>query len=295
MGQRDKFDEGETSNPKKWNEFWNLIWRLNCPSKVKQFMWRVCKNILPTNYGLKLKRITMEDAYGVCGKVESSGHALWDCEVAKAIWRESKLTLPKFHSPLRDFMDVVWKMNATKFEGRGKAEKVVAKEAEMLVGEFCSLNEALNHTTSMRNVKWTPLCEGWYKVNVDGAVFKEASSYGVGVVIRNAQGQIMGAMSKKLNLPLGAMEVEAKAFEEGLLLAGDLGLKNVILEGDAQVVTNALLGKCLPPTSIQMIVLGSKLWKQKVQEWKINHVRRTGNTATHLMARNAKLVYDCVV
>lgn len=102
-------------------------------------------------------------------------------------------------------------------------------------------------------------------------------------------------MSKKLNLPLGAMEVEAKAFEEGLLLAGDLGLKNVILEGDAQVVTNALLGKCLPPTSIQMIVLGSKLWKQKVQEWKINHVRRTGNTAAYLMARNAKLVYDCVV
>ena len=89
--------------------------------------------------------------------------------------------------------------------------------------------------------------------------------------------------------------MEAKAFEEGLLLAGDLGLNQVILEGDAKVVTNALLGKCLPPTSIRTIISGAKQWKQKVQVWKISHVRRTGNFAAHLMAWNAKLVSDCVV
>ena len=69
----------------------------------------------------------------------------------------------------------------------------------------------------------------------------------------------------------------------------------MILEGDAQVVTNALSGKCIPPSSIQMFVVGTKLWRQKVQDWKISQVRRTGNHATHLMARNAKLVSDCVV
>lgn len=52
----------------------------------------------------------------------------------------------------------------------------------------------------------------------------------------------MGAKSKKLELPLGAMEVEAKAFMEGMLLEVDLRLKHIILEGDAQVVTNALSG-----------------------------------------------------
>ena len=130
---------------------------------------------------------------------------------------------------------------------------------------------------------------------MDGAVFKETNSCGIGVVIRNDQGQIMGAMSKRLNLPLGAVEVEAKAFEEGLRLAGDLGLNQVILEGDAQSVTNALLGTSLPPSSIQRLIAGASRWKQWVQVWSVSYVRRDGNGAAHVMAQNAKFISDCVV
>ena len=279
--QRGTADGGEASNPKKRNEFWNFMWSLNYPSKVKHFMWRACKNILPTNLDLKLRKIQGEDVCGVCGKVESSRHVLWDCEMAEAVWRESKLVLPKFQRPLRDFIEVVWKIwedrreiswesfattawciwknrNTVKFEGSGKTGKIIAKEAKSLVEEFNPLTADLIRTPSLRNEKWTPPCEGWYKVNVDGAVFKEVGCCGVGVVIRNALGQIMGAMSKKLELPLGAVEVEAQAFEEGIMLARDLGLNQVVLEGDAQVVTNALLGKSLPPTSNRNFVAGAK-------------------------------------
>ncbi|XP_030969685.1 uncharacterized protein LOC115989962 [Quercus lobata] len=232
--------------------------------------------------------------------VESSGHALWDCEVAGAVWRESNLLLPKFRCAHRDFMEIVWKFwegsrevdwecfattawciwknrNSLKFEGRGKAGKVIVKEAERLVEEFRIGNSREKLPVVLRSQAWMAPREGWYKANVDGAVFKESSSCGIGVVIRNDQGQIMGAMSKKLNFPLGAVEVEAKAFEEGLLLAGDLGLKKIILEGDAQLVANALLGKCLPPSSIKMMISGASRWKQWVPDWEVSFVRRTGN------------------
>ena len=146
-----------------------------------------------------------------------------------------------------------------------------------------------------RIVGWTPPREGWFKVNVDGAVFKELGSCGIGVVIRNERGLLMGAMCKKLDLPLGVLEVEAKAFEEGIQLAGNLGLRNIVMEGDAKMVTDALAGRCSPPSSIQMIIEGFRRWSLNAHAWQVTHVCRTGNFATHLMARNAKLVNDSIV
>ena len=189
----------------------------------------------------------------------------------------------------------IWKnRNAAKFEGRCKEARRIVFEANSLVEEFCQL-VVPKQPAQPRIGRWMPPQEEWYKVNVDGAVFKELGCCGIGIVIRNERGEFMGAMSKNLDIPLGALEVEAKAFEEGLQFAEDLGLKQVVLEGDAQGVTDALMGCSSPPIFIQMIIEGIKRQKYNALVWKVNYVRRTYNMAAHLLARNAQFVSNSVV
>ena len=53
------------------------------------------------------------------------------------------------------------------------------------------------------------------------------------VVVRDDLGRVVAALSKRINAPLGAVEAEAKAFETGLQFAKDIGVQDIILEGDS--------------------------------------------------------------
>lgn len=115
------------------------------------------------------------------------------------------------------------------------------------------------------------------------------------VVIRNERGQMRGAMSKKLELPLGALEIEAKAAEKGIRLASELGLSPIIIEGDSQIVMNAISSPDPPPSSIKKVIEGIKSWLLHSRDWKSNAVRRSCNVAAHRWARHAKLVSECII
>ena len=115
---------------------------------------------------------------------------------------------------------------------------------------------------------WRPPPLGWYKVNVDGAVFKERGHCGIGVVVRNDKGQIMGALSKLLPYPLGALETEAKAAEIGMTFAWELGLREIILEGDSQTIMAAIANHDPGPIQVHNLIASIKSWESKFRAWK---------------------------
>ena len=43
--------------------------------------------------------------------------------------------------------------------------------------------------------RWTPPTTGVYKANVDSAVFRDQSTAGVGVLLQDDKGQVVGALS----------------------------------------------------------------------------------------------------
>lgn len=107
-----------------------------------------------------------------------------------------------------------------------------------------------------QGASWYPSRGGHFKINVDWTVFLKQKAVGVVVVIQDDEGRLEAALSKKIPAPMGAAEAEAKAFETGLLFAKDVGVHDVILEGDSLVVYNALCNNSSLPSSTSVGTLG---------------------------------------
>ena len=98
---KEKEYNGECSDTSKMANIWKSIWKLECPGKIKHFLWRACKNILPTNFCLARRKMSKWDGYAWCGEKESSSHVLWDCKVATKVWKESGFNFPSSKITIR--------------------------------------------------------------------------------------------------------------------------------------------------------------------------------------------------
>lgn len=49
------------------SETWMLLWNLDVPSKIRVFLWRACREILPTTDALRGQRCNIEDGCKGCG------------------------------------------------------------------------------------------------------------------------------------------------------------------------------------------------------------------------------------
>ena len=74
---------------------------------------------------------------------------------------------------------------------------------------------------------------------------------GIGIIVRDHEGIVLAALSKRLPLPLGPLEAEAKAMDEAASFAADIGLQEAIFEmTDCAVLAGALSDTTHAPITI---------------------------------------------
>ena len=80
------------------------------------------------------------------------------------------------------------------------------------------------------------------KINYDGAMFGESDMAGIGVVIRNCEGQVMAALSEQIVKPLTVDFLELLAARRAVSFSTQLDYVQGVCEGNSESVVNALNG-----------------------------------------------------
>ena len=173
----------------------------------------------------------------------------------------------------------------------GKSRKpasILARWTKNYLEDYVMANHSTRAYKEATEATWQPPKPPWFKANMDGAVFAQQQEVGVGVVIRDHFDAVVAAVSKKLKAPLGALKVEAKAMEEAVTFAWDMGIRDCIFESDSLTVVNAMRRLTDPPSTIANNIAGSLSHLFKFRNVSFSHVPRSGNKAAHTLAQVAR-------
>ena len=153
-------------------------------------------------------------------------------------------------------------------------------------------DSSLSLDQDIKGTRWRPLQSGFVKVNFDGAVFDNSNLSGVGAVIRNHSVAVMASCAEKLNQAYKADEIEALAALKALQFAYDLSFQNAILERDSLGLIQALKAKDHNLSPLGLLVEDVKLFANNFVSLSYSHIKRSGNSVAHNLAKHAIRIPD---
>ena len=220
------------SNPAANNGIWKKKWSPNVLNKIKHFLWRACCKALPTKKNLCKRKVTRNDVCENCGEeVEDTIHALWECLVLKEIWWEIDICRSNLFNRFTCFRDLltgifrvqepncaeifayvawgIWTKSSRLGNNSIPYPKIFVDATERMQ-EFHSMQiDQPPIAPSIGYTCWFPPSAPLLKVNFDGVLFMDTSQAGIGVVIRDSAGKVIGALSDRIVLPTTVDDVEA--------------------------------------------------------------------------------------
>ncbi|CAL1361249.1 unnamed protein product [Linum trigynum] len=252
------------------SEMWKVLWKLNVQPKVRVFLWKVCREILPVGVNIEewIDRAAPECPF--CNLVETQMHALHTCDWIRRRWKDceekelfelgdGKTSSEWIGTILRNYPEnkvqrfcsilwYLWKERCNhKFNNQKLDEEEIVPRALGWLSSYLAAQSSSDSQMSIspsagrvaQNGRWSPPPEGFIKLNTDAGVFQQ-QGIGFGCIFRDGQGAFVGALAKKEKGVCRPIEAEARAMVMGLREANRRLLGPLIVESYCQSLVKML-------------------------------------------------------
>lgn len=301
--------QGENECTEK--SFWKKLWSLQLPGKVINFLWRVCRNVLPTAEALMHKHVNVQNICSWCQlQNEDTLHVLFKYEFAKEVWqsmglqtllrgRENDTVLQIFKHVFTvgnkeqwvRFGLVCWglwiRRNSWIWNRRSMTTFGVTAMVNNLLQDWeRSRKPYSSNTLGIQPRKWCKPPQGWIKINIDAAYRQDMEYIGTGCIVRDEQGLFLRGRVNRLRRCGEAREAEAMSLKEALLWMKQWRTTRCIFEMDAKSVVDAVHGA--QQNSIFHLIIDECVQILKhFEEVLVIFDHRSANKAAHMLAQAA--------
>ncbi|PRQ51726.1 putative ribonuclease H-like domain-containing protein [Rosa chinensis] len=152
---------------------------------------------------------------------------------------------------------------------------------------FTSLCLGRSSNTKRASTAWYPPPAGWFKANLDGAFDSSTNMGGIGVVVRDSEGLIVGGTCCRVSSVSAPIVVEALAGRVACAWAVEFKHAPIIFESDCLQLVNSLkveeedhsiIGRVIDDIVVHLATIPSSFFQ---------HVYRESNLDAHKLAKLA--------
>ena len=257
------------SNQEREEKMWQKLWKVQVPSKVRMFLWRLAHQSLPTGDVRHHRHMADTSVCSICGAEDSWRHSLLNCTMSRCVWALANEGVTQHMNMIEepsakqwifslidtldhaDFVEMVVTLWAIWYARRRlihEGEQQSPMSTFMFVRSFL---DDLAQTPAPSNgqrrmapiapaLKWIKPPSGCAKINADAAIAKTGEGGSLAVVCRSEDGVFLGASAITMHGSYTPPAMEALACREALALAQDLNIQNICVATDCLEVINNL-------------------------------------------------------
>ncbi|KAK4438681.1 hypothetical protein Salat_0202600 [Sesamum alatum] len=264
----DILEEVSGSIPKKVHDD-TLIWHYNTMGSSPLEVYTTWHCLFPRNQWRPAQLIKngkdgtsfgigVINVYPICKAIgEDTSYAFLFCPVSQQVWALSDLPLrvvsdwksdveswfcgvseeldgPAADSALTLYWQLWLNRNRWLWKNGGLSPPDIVWRAHCLLsefGEYCTSLKGHERKDDIRR-KWQPPPAGFVKINLDGAIFAETNSAGIGVLACDSLGACIGWRKRHVDIKASPEHIELLAAATAVDLGKDKGWDQVIIEGD---------------------------------------------------------------